>query len=117
MKHLPLTATILLGILALTGCDNGRVTELESQVATLTKERDALKEEAETLESEKQELEDKILTLQSAVEDMHLKFNRLEMSVSEFRGGASNWRDVVDDVELDLDRVGSGLDDVEGEFP
>lgn len=117
MKVSALPVLVFLGLILLPGCDGGRVAELESQVATLTSERDELKGNVETLEEEKEDLEAKLASLQSAVEDMRSKFNRLEGSVSEFRNGVSNWRDVVPDVELDMDRVGSGLDDVEGELP
>lgn len=117
MKVSALPVLVFLGLILLPGCDGGRVTELEAQVKTLTVERDQLKGDVETLEAEKEELEDKLLTLQSAVEDLRSKFEDLETSASGFQDGISNWRDVVPDVELDMDRVGSGLDDVEGELP
>ncbi|MBV6503525.1 MAG: hypothetical protein AKCLJLPJ_01605 [Fimbriimonadales bacterium] len=92
---------VILGFLG-SGCDSGRVGELESLVTT-QEERIA-------------ELETKFSEAQDHFEMVKRRFDDLQSAVDTFSDGFTNWRDVVPDVEWATSHLKAALDDLESDL-
>ncbi|WP_312325923.1 hypothetical protein [Stenotrophomonas sp.] len=109
MRWLILAVALLL---SLTGCNQARVDDLDSQVADLQAELSESHTRLAQLESELQDARDTIEAGQSALADVASQSREVQSASSELlsiasRFGFDDWQDVVPDIQTAADNVNS----------